>query len=900
MFLEAYIQVCDGEMDRKTAITAVSNALRKRAELQGEIIDGIFRNEAGITFQMYSMESAYLGYTVRKPATRLFSEVVKLRKENKTEYDRILRRIKALLDTDKSLEEKFVTWLSARVSPAQLSELYMVVPSIDEFCLSRKILKQPLLKTDDLTMLANVRNTIEGNRVFRFSHKRQVNKMSVIVRHYINFIKEKKEQQEAISEFVDAEEDSSVANVIETEAIVHTDKTYIAQNTGNSINAEERKREFQEWMIAKGMAITTVRPYVSSLGLCGKMAQDNGIIDRDIYTIDDSNALKEIFDALMKNEEFLKKNDARHNQFRSAFAKYVQFASDLSFVSTVVYGRAASSAKSEELNDSDEEIKRDNSELYMRLRSMSKVYDDVNGFSLMHIDEMLGMPVELDTLRDIMERISWITKVGEDIYSFSKYAKPYERLIEFDQESFIRVLMMRYQNGMRFDSIDLENFRETYSDIAGETILLSDEDLEKCLKKCGVLYKDRIFPAAGIINETAKEKLISYIENSFAEGKKVIYYKAVFSDLSDVFAYCFNLTDPLMLKPYLEYVCEPDEYYFFEEYLSKEADVKVDHTSEIEDYLLSVGKPLSYGDIYSGLSHISQDIIYSVIKTNSNIVLNEREHYFHYGIFEFSSEEADQISIYISDEIDEEGYCIWSRIYETIKENMPLFIENNVYLSALGIRNAVAKKLAGRFNFDGEVICARGQALNMAAVYRLYGQHHVPFSDIEIYEFSKEVSGGAIYFDSLADVAVRVNRELFVAVDQVEFDVEATDKALSTYLTTGYMPVKDVDSYLVFPNVGYEWNTFLLESYLMYYSKDYALCNNGKSLNNVAGAVVKRGSGFDEFEDVCADVLAKGGIDLTRNKALDYLAEQNMLTRRSYKGIERAIAKARQIRNKKG
>ena len=106
VLLEMYIKVLNGELDRTNAIRLVSNALRKRADEQGESIDEVFRNVAGITFQMYSMESAYLGYTVRKPATKLFAEVVTRRKENKEEYEKILQEVHALLIIDKSLEEK--------------------------------------------------------------------------------------------------------------------------------------------------------------------------------------------------------------------------------------------------------------------------------------------------------------------------------------------------------------------------------------------------------------------------------------------------------------------------------------------------------------------------------------------------------------------------------------------------------------------------------------------------------------------------------------------------------------------------------------------------------------------------------------------------------------------------
>lgn len=879
ILLETVILLHEGKVDRKTAIEEVSGKLRSMAIKSGLEIDEIYRNIAGITFQMYSMESAYVGYTMRKPATKLFLEAVKIMREQPQEYEKILQEAKELIGENKSMEEKYLSWLSTKVSRAQMSELYMVYPEIEDFCLSRKILKNKLFETSDIQVLANVRKTVDSNGIFRFKYKRQAKKMSVAIRYYVEFIKEES-QKPVTTEILEATNEFEK----ETETIVDEYTPSVMQD----ISPEERKQEFMDWMINNGMAVATVRPYVSSVGLVGKIALDHGIIAKDVFSIADAEVLKQALNSLMNDEEFVEKNESRHNQFRAAWVKYINFSGDSNFASKSVRAEGRTIQKNAD------------SSLYMRLKSMASVYDDVHGFEIEWIQARLGIDIDLDELRIVLNETEWITEVAPDVYSFAKNAKPFEQTIEFDKDAFVRVLMMRYQNGMRFDSIDFENFRETYADIIGETVELTDRELELCLRKCGVLYEGRIFPAEGIINSSAREKLISYIADSFESGKQVLYYKAIYSDLADVFAYCFNLTDAMMLKPYLEYVSEDGEYFFAEDYMSKEANITINHSAEIEEFLLAAGKPLSYEEIYAGLSHISRDVVNSEIRTNSNIILNEKEHYYHYGIFEFSSEDADKISGFISDDIEEEGYCIWSRVFVRIQQTMPLFVENNIYLSSIGIRNAIAKKLAGRFNFDSEVICVRGQSLNMAAVYKLYGQHHAPFSDEDIYEFAKEVSGKVIYFDSLSEATVRTSKNLFVPIDDISFDVEAVDNALATYLSTGYMLIRDIDSFLVFPNVGYEWNAYLLESYLMYFSEKYSLVNNGRSLNNVAGALVRKGTGFDDFLNVSADVLANSDVPLSKAKALDYLADQNLLTRRSYAKIDEAISKARQIRNKKG
>lgn len=1008
ILLEALILVKEGKISRKDAIENVSRKLRDKARNEGFVIDDMFRNVAGITFQIHSMESAYVGYTVFKPATKLFIKIVELLQENKDAFDKLLGEAHEMVETKKSLEEQFVTWLSGKVSSVQLSELYMTFSPIEKFCIDRKIIKQSLFEIDDLQQLAKVRDTINQNHIFKFMHKRQISKMSAAIKYYIDFIKELEDKKNQNKE------------VPETNITEITIREGDAENYQVHVNPEERKNDFIEWMINQGMAERTATTYASSCGLCGKVAINHGIASVDIWEITDVNVLKNVFDSLLENREFLEKNESRHNQFRASLVKYIQFSGDVDFSShretrsltendSVIRRRRTTesnpqrdnfvdwmlqegmaertassyasnlgtvgdlaksyefcdseiwmitdanllkevlekllqnqefvdknetrhnqfrasfvkyiqfcgdedfrtkrtSAKKERTNEEhteeDELIKQTYPELYMRLKSMSKVYDDPTGVTVEWIHSIIGLQIEKELLEDILEQISWIVKVGEETYSFSKYAKPFEKQIEFDRDSFVLVLMQRYRNGMRFDSIDLENFRDSYFDYTDEELDLNDKDLEFCLRKCGVVYQGRLFPAEGIMDGVTREKLLDYIRENFEQGKKVLYYKSIFSDLADVFAYCFNLTDALMLKPYLEFVFESEEYFFSEEYVSREKNVKIDHTSEIEEFLISEGKPLSYDEIYAGLSHIAKDVIFGEIKSNPKIILNEKEHYYHYDIFEFSSEDADYITKYIQDEIDEEGYCIWAHVYSRIQREMPIFIENNSYLSTIGIRNAVAKKLSGRFRFEGEVIGShQGASINMSTVYKLFGEHHAPFSDDDVYNFAREVSGGTTtpaYLDALAESTVRVSKELYVPKGDVEFDVAEIDTALSTYLSTGYMLIKDVDSFLVFPNVGYEWNTFLLESYLMYYSKEYALCNNGKSLNNVAGALVRRRSGFDEFEDVCADVLANGYVELTKNKALDYLGELNLLTRKSYAGIDKAIAKAKQIRNRKG
>lgn len=75
ILLEGMIDIKQHDMPRNIVVERVSQDLRKMARNRGIEIDELFRNVNGIAFQLQSMESAYCGYTVFKPASKLFTEI---------------------------------------------------------------------------------------------------------------------------------------------------------------------------------------------------------------------------------------------------------------------------------------------------------------------------------------------------------------------------------------------------------------------------------------------------------------------------------------------------------------------------------------------------------------------------------------------------------------------------------------------------------------------------------------------------------------------------------------------------------------------------------------------------------------------------------------------------------
>ena len=670
----------------------------------------------------------------------------------------------------------------------------------------------------------------------------------------------------------------------------HT-KRKITQVTAKSVKKKEsgvraidnkEQRLFLQWLKKRGYSSTHAKSILETLEHCSNLtATDNTQVD--FLIINKQRQLVKALAELKKKDSYIKADKESGGKYSEALTLLFQFKQDKPLAATDVNWQNKERMK-----------------LYQKLYSISQVYDDPSGLTISKIMSLLGKGTDGQSVRDILDGAPWAIQLSDEKYTFSQTKESINKEpTDYDKDKFVQTLLHRFRNGMQFDSIDFENFRELYETLYDESLSFNDAELEARLRYCGVYYKDRLFPAEGIIDGTTKEKLFQFIENSFSSGKKVLYYKAIFEELADVFSSCFVLSDENMLRAYIEYTAEKGKYYFSSKYMSMEESVSINHVAEVEEYLLSAGKPMTIKDMSVSLSHIPKDQLSLIINNGHSFLRNAKGEYFHVDIFEISDTEIECIANIINGIIQKNEYAIWTDVWKMIQEELPEFLENNLYLSSTGVRNVLAQKYIGRFNFESAVISMPKDKYAMGDIYQLYAKHHAEFSTDEIIALSKKLDTG-IYFDALAKVSVRVSHDLFVSKDRIHFDVSSVDKAIGSFMSKDYICIREIDSFLSFPNVGYEWNEYLLESFVCSYSKKYKLLNNGLSRDNVAGAVAKKTGTILEFVDACAAVLADAPITLNKQEVLDYLANINMITRRSYRDVELAIAKAKEIRAMKG
>lgn len=470
--------------------------------------------------------------------------------------------------------------------------------------------------------------------------------------------------------------------------------------------------------------------------------------------------------------------------------------------------------------------------------------------------------------------------------------------IPLADEKYKAVLRHRFIKGYRLGSgLDLKKFKRYYLEIHGVELSDDDSRIASKIRNCGIVHEDKLFMPETMLSAEIKEKVFSYIADEFAQGKKTLYYEALFRLFSEQFL-DYYIYDAEMLKSYLAFYNE-GKYHITANYIAKEGGISAKPYDEVKDYLIGAGVPVDADVVCEVLSHIPSKKVMQILGMNAEFVNNGKSHYFHVSVVSLSPEELENIATLITDLIQEKEFISGNELITAIRVKYPYIIDNNQSFSALGMRDAIKYNLQDRFSFSGNVISGKGKWMSMADVFANYARSRSAFDIAELATLADEMNS-TIYFEAVYENALRISQSRFVSKEQAHFHVHETDLVIDRFCVGKYIPIKTITEFGSFPDAGFQWNPYLLAHYVYAYSKRYRLLTAGFNRNTSVGAIVNRNSGIETFDDFLAIALAEGNCKLKKEDALNFLVDQGYLARRSYSNIEKILIQANAQRNMKG
>lgn len=835
LLLDAYLKTLSGEKGRMESVRDCSMQLRQMALNAGSEIDDICRNVNGISFQMASMESAYQGHTIMKPATRLFTEIVLLYRNDVARYQQLLKEAKGMasakIDMDQSDAATTVSFRHinsmAFSKPVSLSYFGEVKPEsswkglyvdackslLDDYPDIFTRLKAESLHGSGKTWLVDAENL----HLLAVPKQLEEGLFVETNRNAFDLVKNLKwlldecsvDYENVVITYTnkDGKKEASVPAPVTTSAFQK--KQYYRQD----------KEDFYRWLQNdQHMAEGTCRSYVSAIRSAEHFAEEHGLASRKLYTCDPTVA-KATADELFSNAEFIQYNNDQHNRFRAAITKLLAF-----------YGSNWS-------------------------------------------------PVEASTPRTF-ERSPLQTKETS-----------------IDVAPCKAILVEYFPKGYRLESaLDMKRMRRYYEELTGKALDLNQAILETAIRNCGIVYDGRLYMPQNMLSDEMRDQILFFIERCFDEGRSAVYYEAVFREFSEKLL-DHNIFNADMLKAYLTYYVS-DQYYMGRSYLAKEYRDDVDPIDEVRQCLKQYDFPVQVDELCDSLSHITEERIRFILGSNGEFVRNSKGEYFHADSLELTKEELENIAAIIDSTIEEHEFISGNELYDAIQTKYPYTFEKNAVFSVIGWRDALKYKFGDRFSFVGNIVSRAGTSLSMSDVFAEYGKGRQRFSIDELEQFAESI-GTTIYFDSLYTNAIRISHEWFTSKGGAKFSVKETDAVLDRFCDGDYIPLQDVKEFALFPESSFPWTEYLLEQYVAFYSEKFYLMHGNYNKNCAVGAIVRKTCRFDSFDDLVTDILAHNDVSLQKKKVLDYLAENGYIARRSYTNIEMIMINARAMRNQK-
>lgn len=459
------------------------------------------------------------------------------------------------------------------------------------------------------------------------------------------------------------------------------------------------------------------------------------------------------------------------------------------------------------------------------------------------------------------------------------------------REQIIEVIDHHFAYGLKAESpIALMRFRRFYSEEFGESIELDDDNLYQEIKRICFEVDGKLYH----ISATDK-KYVDRLLGHIAEEFNLVYYEKLFDLYNEEFVE-HSILSKEILKTVIESLLPQENtrksYLVF--------DIDVGRITE-KNYLITEickvwgeDKVRNYEYLIDKLPYIPEEKIKYVLSQSDFFIWNATEEYTRTDLFYISEEQEERIVSSAKEICNMNG--------AVSLEELPLkdVFDENFELSETAIFNYIYEKvLAEEFSRNGRVLRDSSATDNAIELFQKYCKEKKHYTTEELYLKWEEITGDnrrAHPIEYGNEILIRIDENDFVSDDAVTFDVDKVDAVLEEIITNGFIGIKEITSFVVFPDCGFTWNLYLIESFCRRFSKKYKFLT--KIANSKNAGIIAEKSETDDYDELLVEAVARSRIDIEREKIFEYLITNGYLYRHAYKSMDSLIYRANEVRER--
>ncbi len=419
----------------------------------------------------------------------------------------------------------------------------------------------------------------------------------------------------------------------------------------------------------------------------------------------------------------------------------------------------------------------------------------------------------------------------------------------------------------------------------------SDRSLSSALARSGLILYDRgrYIPISKVmVDESILQEIKNYIDN--LESHK-IFYMELFSKFKNILS-ANNINNYNFLHGILA-LYYPSDYSYSKDYLEKNTNTTNTTTlaDRIYNYIMSVGKAVHKNEIKENFSGFSDIMILMSFTNDKRLIQWNYNYYTSIDLFDITKEDKDNIGKVLETIISEHnGYASSSLLFNLLKLEYPSFIIKNKLESDMNLYYIVSSLFSDKYDFKRPHIVVKNKFKRISTKDLALHFLHYPkkLSYTEFLKMSEKMSWSNVtstnVFSEIEKDYIRISRDEYISKDAFTLQREHLDnihKLVVNNFKNDIFSLLNYDDFSEYPNIGYEWNEFILGSIIDEFIDDIVIIQSlSKDRRYQKGIAVKKSSGLNTYQEIIANVLIANNIQKIGESQLLSFLISNRLTRK--------------------
>lgn len=350
-----------------------------------------------------------------------------------------------------------------------------------------------------------------------------------------------------------------------------------------------------------------------------------------------------------------------------------------------------------------------------------------------------------------------------------------------------------------------------------------------------------------------------------------------------------NINNRYFLHGVLKYYYG-DEFVFTKDNIVKDNNKVFTSHEMFEKFLFSKGKAVSKKEIRKVYPGWTDSMFNNAVALNKNILYWDNGYFINANLFKIKRQWTCNLKENIDKLLEKNnGYSNANMVFKEVASNMSQFIKENQIKNSFNLYSFIEYEFSNDYYFRRPHILKvrpKKQFTTMDLFYSLIENEKIICYD-EFCEYFKnlEFTERTIYnaFHKVSSELIQIDYEKYALKKNFTIKKEHIEKIRDmlnhNIKDTKYIPLRGIKDFTKYPKMEYQWNSYLLESIVKEYLKEYRIIEKYfKDRRYKCSTLVKSDSNIENIADLIIYILKNDyKEELTLNRIQDYLQEKNVI-----------------------